>query len=467
MAKTEIKSMGASKSTVVAYRKDAITNRIDECRAAKTGGMWRIDKSPGLNLRVKPDTGFASYVVRYQVGNGTKREMRTKVVGSCDEISLGDAATEALKYVRQNRLGHDLIAAEREEARAVEDRGLTLRELFTLRLANSGRDASTMDGYRTALEFDAQSLMDKRAREITASDIVTVLEVAEVRSKNTAHKLRSALSGTFRWGMQRRKVDRNPVTGLGFTHKPKPRKVTTTDAETAALWRAICGEDFRPFEEPSCIVLKLSMMLGPRTGEVIGARKSELELDRAVPRWSIPASRMKVDDDNDQIIPLSHQAVELFRRAIDLSGDSEYVFPGKPNGRYRGVKHLHRAPNTITRAMDKARKAAARELDKQNVPHSLIDKTKKKGTKKRGGFVNHDWRKVIATWLGERLERGDIIDRILHHKPRGVTDTFYNFAVLEGPMRDAYQRWADHVWAITGQSAPAASNVVNMATARA
>ena len=74
---------------------------------------------------------------------------------------------------------------------------------------------------------------------------------------------------------------------------------------------------------------------------------------------------------------------------------------------------------------------------------------------------NHDWRKAVVSWLNERGTRHDVLDRILHHAPRGVTGTFYDFSTLEGPMREAMQRWSDHVWSVTGQSV-GENNVVKL-----
>ena len=72
----------------------------------------------------------------------------------------------------------------------------------------------------------------------------------------------------------------------------------------------------------------------------------------------------------------------------------------------------------------------------------------------------HDMRATITSWLGDRGERSDVLDRILHHHPgshsgqrANVTDSHYNFGVMSEPLRDAWQRWGDHLWAITGQSA--------------
>ena len=57
----------------------------------------------------------------------------------------------------------------------------------------------------------------------------------------------------------------------------------------------------------------------------------------------------------------------------------------------------------------------------------------------------HDLRKCVTTWLRERGTSPDICDLILHHARGGVTGAFYDFATLEGPVREALQRWADHV----------------------
>jgi integrase len=72
----------------------------------------------------------------------------------------------------------------------------------------------------------------------------------------------------------------------------------------------------------------------------------------------------------------------------------------------------------------------------------------------------HDMRKIITSWLGKRGERPDILDRILHHGSKNVTDTHYNGS-MEKWLREAWQAWADHVWEITGQRV-GSSNVLEM-----
>jgi len=148
------------------------------------------------------------------------------------------------------------------------------------------------------------------------------------------------------------------------------------------------------------------------------------------------------------VIPLSSQAAALFQRAVELSrarSNGHHVFPGHGVGRHNGTW-------------------AKTHLSRHGLSSAMRDACKLAGV---SDMRLHDLRKVVTTWLGERHERADVLDRILHHAPRGVTERHYNFATLEGPVRAALQRWADHVGQITGQLAAAPSNVVALATARA
>jgi integrase len=66
--------------------------------------------------------------------------------------------------------------------------------------------------------------------------------------------------------------------------------------------------------------LAFTVLTAARTGEVIGALKSEIDLDAAV--WTIPAERMK--SARGHRVPLSPAAVALAREAMMTPGD--YLF---------------------------------------------------------------------------------------------------------------------------------------------
>jgi integrase len=419
-------SMTGKARNSVAYNDLAVSKKA----RAQVGKQieWQIETVPGLSLVVKP-SGVATFYVRYHVGQGSKIKHRRKALGQYGDkphqMSLSDARDAALEIRGAVRKGSDPV----REA-TVSSSSLTLRQLFDERVKKDGKRAQrTLDDYKLALEADVfPDLGDLPASEIDADQIVAVLERVEARSKHAAHKVRSALGSTFRWGLQRRKVKRNPVSGLGFNYSGPARKVVLSDDDLAALWKAIDDTAFGA-TEPMRIILKLAVLTGQRNSEVAGAERSELRLEGANPRWTIPANRMKRKTD-DQIVPLSQQAAALFSRAIELAGDSPFVFPGSTHGRREGCEWRaeHIGQESVSRAMAKAREVAGIE-----------------------DIRVHDMRKCLTTWLAERFERPDVLDRILHHARKGVTGTHYDFSVLEGPMRQALQRWADHVSASTRQ----------------
>jgi len=75
------------------------------------------------------------------------------------------------------------------------------------------------------------------------------------------------------------------------------------------------------------LAVKLMALTFVRTGELIGAKWSEFNLEAA--RWDIPAERMKMR--MAHTVPLSRQALELLDTLKTISGESEFLFPGDRN----------------------------------------------------------------------------------------------------------------------------------------
>jgi len=379
---------------------------------------WKVSDVPGLSIVVTP-SGLASYYVRCTAGIGARHKQVRRMIGHATgklAIEFSEAKAKALMLV---------VTAKgfKEEA---QDK-TTLRELFKqFEDHDRDRSARTVSDYREALERDVfEELGHVPVVEITAKDIARVLMKVEKRSRNSAHKCRAALGSLYKWAKHRLLVDENPTSGMGFTHKNKPREKfkdpKQSEVQIAKLWSGIDSEEFTA-TEPMRLVLKPAILTGQRNTEVCGARKPELHLAIANPRWVIPGERMKRKD-HDQTVYLSTQAAELFRRAVELSSDEMFVFPGATQGRRKGEwRQPHIAQESVSRAM-----ASLCKLVGVKDVHL------------------HDMRKAITSWLAERGERPDILDRILHHGSKNVTTTHYNFATMEKLLRAAWQAWADHV----------------------
>lgn len=73
------------------------------------------------------------------------------------------------------------------------------------------------------------------------------------------------------------------------------------------------------------VCIRLILLTATRPGEVRGARWAEFDLDKAC--WTIPAERMK--SRKVHRIPLARQTVAMLRELHQLTGEGEYLFPGK------------------------------------------------------------------------------------------------------------------------------------------
>jgi integrase len=83
--------------------------------------------------------------------------------------------------------------------------------------------------------------------------------------------------------------------------------------------------------------LEFGILTAARSGEVIGARWVEFDLDGAV--WTVPAARMKAGKEHR--IPLAPRALKIVKDIVGLNG--EFVFPGGKPGRPLSAKALAKA----------------------------------------------------------------------------------------------------------------------------
>ena len=67
------------------------------------------------------------------------------------------------------------------------------------------------------------------------------------------------------------------------------------------------------------LAIRLLALTFVRTGELIGAKWSEFDLENA--RWDIPAERMKMRIQH--IVPLSLQAIEVLTSLLSLRNNSQ------------------------------------------------------------------------------------------------------------------------------------------------
>lgn len=442
----KVKNKVPSKAVAV----DALISRIDKQDPAPVTQLeWKVDGVPGLSL-VRTPAGVWSWSLRFMAGAGARRKSVRRAIGRANgpaPKSLADARAEALKVASE---GPQAFGADGEPKQTLQELWEAFEKFNEASTNGKRRATRTMRDYRYYLDRDVfPTLGHVPLNEITPKDFAKVLAKAEQRSPKGAHESRSALGSLFKWSKHRLLVDENPMIGMGFTYKSEPRDRLVTDDEIARLWKAIDDPEFGATKGMR-LLLKLAILTGQRNSEVAGARRSELHIGATVatPHWRIPRARMKrKKGKQDQFVFLSTQAAALFQEALGLAGDdSDYVFPAQPRGRQsqQTIEQEHISQESVSRAWARLR------------TFSKVD-----------GANLHDTRKSITTYLGDRGEGSDILDRILDHvvghhsnQRNSVTETHYLFSVLAKPLKTAWQKWADHVDAIVARKKEDAEDTV-------
>ena len=83
------------------------------------------------------------------------------------------------------------------------------------------------------------------------------------------------------------------------------------------------------------LIFQLAVLTGQRRSEIAEALRLELSLEGNNPTWTIPGNdkkrgkviRGRTKNGREQVTPLSAQAAELFKQAVELSDDAAFVFP--------------------------------------------------------------------------------------------------------------------------------------------
>ncbi|WP_298128256.1 site-specific integrase [Brevundimonas sp.] len=293
---------------------------------ANLGKPGTYQDGDGLFLKVDR-RGGASWTVRVQ-HQGKRRDIG---LGSASLVTLANArakAADARRAIRDQ--GRDIVA-ERREAKAA---GVTFREAaFALYEVNKGQWSEGKHGAQwlaTLETYAFPSLGDKPTAAITAADIIAAVTPIWIERPETGRRVRQRICATLDYAHARgwRPTEapaRSLAAGKGLPRqKPGGHHAAMPYADLPAFLtrlRASGGVWGR-------LALEFTILTAARSGEVRGARWSEIDMEAAL--WTVPAERMKAR--REHIVPLSAQALTVLKSAaaVRLAG-TELIFPG-PGG---------------------------------------------------------------------------------------------------------------------------------------
>jgi len=104
------------------------------------------------------------------------------------------------------------------------------------------------------------------------------------------------------------------------------------------------------FHPLTILAIKLQMVTMLRPGEVRLAPWDEIDWEKRL--WTIPAERMKMEEDH--FVPLSDQAMELLAELHAISGHGKFLFPGLINKRTNFNLEKNLSETTVMNAIKSA-----------------------------------------------------------------------------------------------------------------
>jgi integrase len=271
------------------------------------------------------------------------------------------------------------------------------------------------------------SVFHLRRRQVAAR----LAEIEAERGTVTAARVRAALSAMFNWAIREGfDIAANPVFGTNRPAEPKSRDRVVADSELAEVWHACRDDDFGR-------IIKLLMLTGQRRDEVGGMRWTEIDGDI----WTIPGARTK--NHREHVVPLPDFALALIV-ASPRRTDRDHLFGNgarRKGDAQRGFSGWSKAKAALDERIVEARKMTAND-----------DGAEGNKAKPLSDWRLHDLRRTAATVMADRLGvLPHIVESILNHVSghRAGVAGIYNRAKYEGEMRQALQRWVEHVEAIT------------------
>ena len=287
----------------------------------------------GLYLNVGK-SGNKSWVYRFQL-DGRRREMG---LGSLKDHTLYEARVLAADARKLHKTGTDpQVARALAKATVMEaQESKTFQQCADayIDLHKAGwRNPKHVDQWRNTLATYAGPVIGNMpVDDVDTPHVLQILQPIWITKSETAGRVRGRIEAVLNWAtVQKLRTGPNPAIWRGHLSMALPArgKVRRVTHHSAMPYKEVpaCVEELRKRDTISVRALEFTILTAARTGEVIGARWKEFDLESRI--WTIPASRMKAG--RQHRVALSRAAVELLDSLIRIEGNP-YVFPGERHG---------------------------------------------------------------------------------------------------------------------------------------
>ncbi len=369
----------------------------------------RMYDERGLYLEVSP-TGCKWWRLKYRFDGKEKR----LALGAYPDIKLKDARDRRDDARKLLTTGIDPGEHKKAQKSGRTDRAansfeIVAREWFS-KYAPTWADSHASKIIQR-LEKDMFPWLGNRPiMDITAPELLNVLRRIENRGAlDTAHRAHQNCGQVFRYGIATGRCERDPSGDLRGVLSPAKHEhfaAITEPLEAGRLLRAI--DAFK-----GTLVVQSALKLAPlffvRPGELRKAEWKDFDLEKQEWRYFVTKTK------SEHLVPLATQAVAILQDLQPLTGNRQYVFPGRDP----------RKPMS-----DAALNAALRRM----------------GYDTRTEITGHGFRAMARTILHQELGiKPEIIEHQLAHRVPDALGTAYNRTKFIKERREMMQVWADYL----------------------
>lgn len=285
----------------------------------------------GLYLQVTR-ANARSWIFRYY-RNGKSREMG---LGSLNAVSLADARLKAAACRGLLADGTDPIAARDAERaqRALEDaRAITFdqcAEAYITAHSAAWKNQKQVAQWRSTLRTYVSPVCGSLPVQVV--DVALVMKVLEpiwTTKPETAARIRGRIESVLNWAKARGyRIGENPALWKGHLSNllPAHSKIAKVKHHAALPYDQTSQfiAALRLQDGVAPLALEFAILTAARTGEIVGARWAEIDLEAKV--WTVPASRMK--NGREHRVPLSVEALAALYK-VGKGEPEEFVFAGR------------------------------------------------------------------------------------------------------------------------------------------
>ncbi len=306
-------------------------NRLNARAVATITEDGRHADGGGLYLSISPNGG-RRWVFLYR-WHGKPTEIG---FGSARDVTL--ARARELASQARAKLAESINPKDARRPRG----GATFRECadrMIEAMRPSWRNAKHAAQWEMTLRDYAAPLHRLPADKITTDDVLSVLKPLWNDKPETASRLRGrierVLDGAKAQGLR---SGENPARWRGHLDQLLPKRQRLTRGHHAAMAHTDVPAfmaDLQSRQSTAGSALEFAILTAARSGEVLGARWPEFDLERAV--WTVPAERMKAG--REHRVPLSRRALKIVK-AMHETRNGDFVFPGQKPGNPLSVMAL-------------------------------------------------------------------------------------------------------------------------------